>query len=65
MAQIQKVMETIKCERCGKPLNPKRIVWLELSNTDGRYYKKIPENHVSQGAFSFGKLCSIEQLKEK
>ena len=57
-------METLFCERCGQPLNPDRVVWLELSNTDGRYYKKIPEGHMSQGAFTFGKACSIKQLKE-
>ena len=30
--------QTIWCERCGEKLNPKTAVWLELSNTDGRYY---------------------------
>jgi MOSC domain-containing protein YiiM len=57
--------KTIYCERCGDKLNPSKAVWLELSNTDGRYYKVIPEGHVSQGGFSFGKACSITQLKEK
>jgi len=57
-------MDIIRCERCGEVLNPKRVVWLELSNTDGRYYKKIPENHVSQGAFTFGRSCSVNELKE-
>ena len=54
----------IYCERCGQPLNSKRVVWLELSETDGRYYTKIPEGHISQGGFTFGKVCSIKQLKE-
>jgi len=54
----------IYCERCGQPLNSKRVVWLELSETDGRYYTKIPEGHISQGGFTFGKACSIKQLKE-
>ena len=61
----------IFCERCGQPLNHKRVVWLELSNTDGKYYKinelterSIPEGYISQGAFTFGKACSIKQLKE-
>ena len=54
----------IFCERCGQPLNKKRVVWLELSNTDGKYYKEIPEGHISQGGFAFGKACSIKQLKE-
>jgi hypothetical protein len=46
-------------------------VWLELSNTDGKYYKidelskrSIPEGHISQGAFPFGSTCAKEQLKE-
>lgn len=57
--------QTIYCERCGDKLNPSKAVWLELSMTDGRYYKEIPEGHDSQGGFSFGKACSIQQLKEK
>ena len=65
MAKIRKKMNTIRCERCNEILNPKRVVWLELSETDGRYYKKIPEGHISQGGFSFGKTCSIKQLKEE
>ena len=54
----------IFCERCGQLLNKKRIVWLELSNTDGHYYNKIPEGHVSQGSFSFGTACSNSELKQ-
>ena len=57
--------QSIYCERCGDKLNPKKAVWLELSLTDGKYYETIPPDHVSQGSFSFGKACSINQLKEK
>jgi hypothetical protein len=32
--------------------------------TDGKYYKQIPEGHLSQGGFSFGIACSKTQLKE-
>lgn len=56
--------EIIKCERCGETLDPKKVKWLELSQTDGNYYDKIPEGHVSQGAFSFGTACATAQLKE-
>jgi hypothetical protein len=57
---------TIYCERCGKILDPKKAVWLELSNTDGKYYPEgeLQEGHVSQGGFSFGKACAVAQLKE-
>ena len=57
--------QTLFCERCGDKLNPSKAVWLELSMTDGRYYKEIPKGHDNQGGFSFGKTCSIQQLKEK
>jgi len=63
--------QVIRCERCGEVLIAKRVVWLELSNTDGKYYKidelskrSIPEGHISQGAFPFGSTCAKEQLKE-
>jgi hypothetical protein len=46
------------CERCGKPLEPGRIHWLELSSTDGKYYEVIPEGHISQGLFAFGSDCA-------
>jgi hypothetical protein len=55
--------QTIWCERCGEKLNPSKSVWLELSTTDGKYYKQIPDGHNSQGAFSFGKACSKSELK--
>lgn len=54
----------IWCERCGEKLNPVKAVWLELSQTDGKYYTKIPEGHDSQGGFSFGAACAKTQLKE-
>lgn len=56
--------QVIHCERCNEKLNPKTAVWLELSMTDGKYYKTIPEGHQSQGGFSFGIACSRTQLKE-
>ncbi len=56
--------EAIYCERCNEKLNPKTAVWLELSQTDGKYYTEIPVDHVSQGGFSFGKACAKTQLKE-
>ena len=56
--------ETIWCERCGEKLNPSKAVWLELSMTDGKYYKQIPDGHDSQGAFSFGKACAKSELNK-
>lgn len=58
--------QVIRCERCNEKLNPNKVVWLELSITDGNYYtpEKFPSEHESQGGFPFGKSCSISQLKE-
>lgn len=58
--------QIIRCERCNEKLNPKTAVWLELSMTDGNYYlpSKFPNEHESQGAFSFGKACANAELKE-
>ncbi len=53
----------IRCERCGRILDPKKAVWLELSNTDGYYYKDLIEGHVSQGAFPFGPVCAKDELE--
>jgi hypothetical protein len=52
-----------RCERCGKKLNIKGTVWLELSLTDGRYYENIPLGHESQGRFSFGPECWKQEIK--
>ncbi len=54
----------IRCERCGEILNPERVVWLELSQTDGNYYVEVPGGHTSQGGFSFGQACAKTQLAE-
>jgi len=49
-----------RCEHCGELLV--EVVWLELSNTDGKYYKQIPIGHKSQGLFPFGKACAKKEL---
>lgn len=48
----------IRCQRCDEILNPDKIVWLELSQTDGKYYNEIPKDHISQGGFPFGSACA-------
>lgn len=46
------------CELCNEPLKAENIVWMELSNTDGLYYRdEIPKGHKSQGSFAFGSSC--------
>jgi hypothetical protein len=55
----------IRCERCGEILIAKRVVWLELSITDGKYYRNIPEGHISQGGFPFGSTCAEKQIQEE
>lgn len=63
-AVTKKKTKPIKCERCGEVLIHERIIWLELSNTDGNYYETIPDGHISQGGFPFGSVCARKQLKE-
>jgi len=59
------------CERCSKELSSIAIVWLELSQTDGNYYRatEFPANHISQGFFPFGNACAhaenIERLSKE
>jgi len=55
--------QLIKCTNCGRPIDPKKIKWLELSITDGCYYTVLPSSHLSQGSFSFGTDCAISELK--
>jgi hypothetical protein len=52
------------CTRCEKVLNPDKIKWLELSQTDGKYYEEVPPGHESQGFFTFGLACSVRELKD-
>ncbi len=50
------------CERCGRPLEPDRIVWLELDQRTGKYTDvEVPEE-FSQGAFAFGVDCAKAEL---
>jgi len=57
-------VQVIRCEKCNEILKPETTVWLELSNTDGKYYPdgQLPEGHISQGGFSFGKACAKRVL---
>jgi hypothetical protein len=56
-----------RCTRCNEAIHPDKLVWLELSITDGKYYKpfEFPQGHTSQGAFPFGSTCvnKANQLK--
>jgi hypothetical protein len=47
------------CECCGRKLDPKRAVLLELDQRDGTYhdFRDVPEE-FSQGWFAFGPLCA-------
>jgi len=52
----------MNCKNCGRELNPKKIVWLELCLMDGKYYFVDKNNPMpsdeSQGGFPFGTDCS-------
>jgi len=47
----------MKCNKCGKPVKPENIVWLELGD-DGRYYRKLPNNVKSKCSIAFGAKCA-------
>jgi hypothetical protein len=61
---MKKTDTKIRCTRCDEVLNPNKVEWRELSNTDGKYYVNLPEGHISQGGFPFGTACAKTQLKE-
>lgn len=54
------------CECCGRKLDTKKIVWLELNQNTGLYHAEgeLPKEGESQGWFPFGASCSVKQLKE-
>ena len=53
-----------RCENCDRKLEESKIVWLELSSTDGEYYLEIPEGHISQGGFAFGADCARNEIRK-
>ena len=53
-----------RCENCERVLEETKIVWLELSQTDGKYYLEIPKGHVSQGGFAFGAACAAKEINK-
>lgn len=60
--------ETVRCTRCDKMLNNKRIVWLEFNGMHGTYHdpkKEAVPPSESQGGFPFGVACAKAQLAEK
>jgi hypothetical protein len=55
------------CTCCGRDLNPKTMVWLELSNAGRGYFRnkgELPESE-SQGWFTFGPACAKKALANK
>ena len=55
--------EPILCQRCGKVLDPARIVDLELDQRINAYHDAgVPES-TSQGWFPFGAACAERERK--
>jgi len=51
------------CENCGRELDPRKSVWLELSWKTGKYTDgELPEEE-SQGFFCFGSACAKTVLR--
>lgn len=55
------------CECCGRKLNPKTMVWLELSTHTGQWHDDVtpcpPEE--SQGWFAFGAACARKIIRQR
>jgi hypothetical protein len=55
------------CEKCGKPLDPETLVWLELNCLTLEYAEpgaaSWSETPQSQGCFPFGADCAKRLLK--
>jgi hypothetical protein len=60
----KKIEDGWKCTRCNAWIKPSYCVWLDFSQTDGKYYYDLPAGHVSQGGFPFGKDCAKLQVME-
>ncbi len=55
------------CTCCGRKLNPKTAVWLELSFKSGKWHKnegECPEDE-SQGWHIFGPACAKTTIKQQ
>lgn len=56
------MITVVTCERCGRPLESDRIVWLELDQRTGKYTDAEVPEEFSQGAFAFGVDCAKAEL---
>jgi hypothetical protein len=55
----------VRCECCGRELNPARIKWLELNFSTGEWTDPAIApwpDEVSQGCFPFGIACAKRWL---
>jgi hypothetical protein len=54
--------EKIRCTKCGKILNPKRMITLEFNQRTGEWNDPnkvtISDPHDSQGCWNFGPDCA-------
>jgi hypothetical protein len=58
--------DAIYCNCCGRELDPRKAVWLELSFETGRWYPeaKCPPDE-SQGHFPFGVACARSVMRNQ
>ena len=62
------------CSRCGKPLDEKKLVWLELDRRNDTWHKpsddlssgegEVPQEH-SGGMFAYGPDCAKKVVAMK
>lgn len=64
---ITKDHAALGCSCCGRPLNPKTLVWLELNFKTGKWTKNEGECHSgeSQGWHVFGSACAKRTLRDQ
>lgn len=54
------------CYKCGKPLNPERIIWLKLDRKTNRFTDKPDERGPEHDElFQFGPDCAKRELAIK
>jgi len=64
--KVHGITEPETCQCCGRILNDRTMVWLELNCRTGRYVANgvfLPDEE-SQGFFPFGKACAEKMLRK-
>lgn len=65
--EIAQIHAEAGCSCCGRKLNPKTMVWLELSFATGKWFKNEGECPAdeSQGWHAFGAACARKTIRQQ